>query len=103
MRELPALCDTGACTGNFDARKGNLVALFHNLGRSNVRISGNQLDRDTLWVPAGQQPPNPLPHWGKDAVTPAHIVRLNGLLRATRREAQGRRQLPPPDPALAPD
>jgi Glycosyl hydrolase family 79 C-terminal beta domain len=83
MRELSALCTTGDCTGNFDARQGNLVALYHNLGRSNVRISGNQLDRDTLWVPAGQQPPNPLPDWVKDVVTPADIARLNGLLRVT--------------------
>src|SRR2546429_3850490 len=98
MRELSTLCTTGDCTGNFDARKGNLVALFHNLGRSNVRISGNQLDRDTLWVPAGQQPPHPLPDWGKDVGTPAHIVRLNGLLRATRWEAQGGLHPPPHHP-----
>lgn len=49
-------------TGGFDARKGNLVDLFKTLNRSSsVRISGNTLDRDTLWVPAGQQPPSPLP------------------------------------------
>src|SRR5262245_46791233 len=51
MRELSSLCTTGTCTGNFDAGTGNLVALYRNLGRSNVRIAGNQLDRDTLWVP----------------------------------------------------
>src|SRR5690348_2301157 len=56
MRELSTLCTTGVCPGNFDARQGNLVALYRNLGRSNVRIGGNQLDRDTLWVPDGQQP-----------------------------------------------
>src|SRR5438067_6287123 len=61
MRELSALCTTGDCTGNFDPHKGNLIALYQALGRSNVRIAGNQLDRDTLWVPAGQQVPNPLP------------------------------------------
>src|SRR5256885_13117898 len=60
MRELSALCTTGDCTGNFDARKGNLVGLFHNLGRSNVRISGTQLDRHTFWVPAGRDPPHPV-------------------------------------------
>src|SRR5438034_10281807 len=55
MRELSTQCTTGVCVGGFDARQGNLVALYRNLGRSNVRIGGNQLDRDTLWVPAGQQ------------------------------------------------
>ncbi|OLB64429.1 MAG: hypothetical protein AUI10_11095 [Actinobacteria bacterium 13_2_20CM_2_72_6] len=103
MRELSTLCTTGDCTGNFDAHKGNLVALFHNLGRSNVRISGNQLDRDTLWVPAGQQPPNPLPDWVKDVVTPADIVRLNGLLRATGWKAEVGINLAHYDPALATD
>src|SRR5256714_6085258 len=103
MRELSALCTTGDCTGNFDARKGNLVGLFHNLGRSNVRISGNQLDRDTLWVPAGQQPPNPLPDWVKDVVTPADIVRVHGFLRATRWQAPGGIHLAHHDPPLVHD
>src|SRR5436305_8503404 len=70
MRELSALCTTGDCTGNFDARRGNLVALFHNLGRSNVRIAGNQLDRDTMSAPAGQPPPHPLPDCGQHVVRP---------------------------------
>src|SRR5215470_16833936 len=39
-------------TGGFDAGTGNLVNLFRTLGRSSIRISGNTLDRDTLWVPA---------------------------------------------------
>jgi hypothetical protein len=69
--------------GSFDAGKGNLVNLFRTLGRSNVRISGNTLDRDTLWVPKGQQPPNPLPDWVQDVVTPTDIKRLDGFLRAT--------------------
>src|SRR5947207_4345931 len=103
MRELSALCTTGDCTGNFDARQGNLTALYHNLGRSNVRIAGNQLDRDTLWVPAGQQPPNPLPSWTADVVTPADIARLNGLLRATGWKAEVGINLAHYDPALATD
>src|SRR2546429_8675113 len=78
MRELSALCTTGDCTGNFDPHKGNLIALYQTLGRSNVRIAGNQLDRDTLWVPAGQQVPNPLPSWTADVVRPADIQRLDG-------------------------
>jgi hypothetical protein len=69
--------------GNLGASTGNLPALFRTLGRSNIRISGNTLDRDTLWVPAGQQPPQPLPAWVQDVVTPADIARLDGLLDAT--------------------
>src|SRR4051794_5041363 len=71
MRDLASWC-TGdqPCPANFDARSGNLAALFRNLGQSNVRIAGNQLDRDTLWVPAGQQRPDPLPSWVQDVVTP---------------------------------
>src|SRR5437763_3759987 len=103
MRGLSALCTTGDCTGNFDARQGNLTALYHNLGRSNVRIAGNQLDRDTLWVPAGQQPPNPLPSWVADVVTPADIARLNGVLRATGWKAEVGINLAHFDPALAKD
>jgi len=83
MRELASWCTTGDCTGNFDARTGNLVALYKNLGKSNVRIGGNQLDRDTLWLPAGQQAPNPLPDWVKDIVTPADIARFDQLLKET--------------------
>src|SRR5690348_10254269 len=63
--------------GNLDPRQGNLTALLRTLGRSNIRIGGNTLDRDTLWVPRGQQPPNPLPDWVKDVVTPADIQRLH--------------------------
>src|SRR5262249_45176846 len=70
-------------TGGFATRQGNLAALFRTLGRSNIRISGNTLDRDTLWVPAGQQPPSPLPDWVQDVVTPADIARLAGFLRET--------------------
>jgi hypothetical protein len=69
--------------GNLDAGKGNVAALFRTLGRGNVRIGGNTLDRDTLWVPNGQQPPNPLPGWVADVVTPADIQRLNRLLKET--------------------
>ncbi|OLB80204.1 MAG: hypothetical protein AUI14_07415 [Actinobacteria bacterium 13_2_20CM_2_71_6] len=74
--------------GSFDARAGNLVPLMRTLGRGNIRISGNTLDRDTLWVPAGQQPPNPLPDWVQDVVTPNDIARLDGLLRATHWRAE---------------
>src|SRR5947207_48308 len=103
MRELSALCTTGDCTGNFDARQGNLTALYHNLGRSNVRIAGNQLDRDTLWVPAGQQPPSPLPAWVADVVTPADIARLAGVLRETGWKAEVGINLAHFDPTLAAD
>jgi hypothetical protein len=103
MRELSTMCTTGTCVGGFDARQGNLVQLFRNLGRSNVRIAGNQLDRDTLWVPAGQQPPNPLPTWTADVVTPADIARLSGLLRATGWKAEVGINLAHYDPTLAAD
>ncbi|GAB3908593.1 hypothetical protein GCM10029964_108610 [Kibdelosporangium lantanae] len=66
--------------GNLDPAKGNVAQLFRTLGRSNVRIGGNTLDRDTLWVPAGQQVPDPLPEWVKDVVRPTDIQRLNRLL-----------------------
>jgi len=69
--------------GNIDPDKGNLAALLRTLGPSNVRFSGNTLDRDTLWVPRGQQPPDPLPEWVQDVVTPADIERLDRFLRAT--------------------
>jgi hypothetical protein len=68
--------------GSF-ASTGNLPALLRTLGRGNIRISGNTLDRDTLWVPAGQQPPQPLPDWVQDVVTPADIARLGQFLRLT--------------------
>jgi hypothetical protein len=89
--------------GNFDATKGNLVNLFRTLGRSNVRISGNTLDRDTLWVPKGQQPPNPLPDWVQDVVTPADITRLDGFLRATGWKAEVGINVGRWDPALGAD
>jgi hypothetical protein len=103
MRELSALCTTGDCTGNFDPSRGNLIALYQTLGRSNVRIAGNQLDRDTLWVPAGQQVPNPLPSWTADVVRPADIQRLDGFLRATGWKAEVGINLAHWDPALAAD
>src|SRR5258706_10788173 len=68
--------------GNLDPHQGNLVNLLRTLGRSNLRIGGNTLDRDTLWVPAGQQPPDPLPDWVKDVVTAHDIRRLAGFLDA---------------------
>ncbi len=71
--------------GSFDASKGNLVQVFKTLGRnsSNLRIAGNTLDRDTLWVPAGEQPPSPLPAWVANTVGPADLARLNKFLLAT--------------------
>jgi hypothetical protein len=69
--------------GSFDARSGNLAQLFRTLGRSNLRIGGNTLDRDTLWVPAGQSPPQPLPPWVQNTVNPADIGRLGQFLAAT--------------------
>jgi hypothetical protein len=69
--------------GNFDAGAGNLVDLLRTLGSGNLRIGGNTLDRDTLWEPAGQPPPQPLPTWVKDVVGPADIARLGRFLDAT--------------------
>jgi hypothetical protein len=69
--------------GNLDPHQGNLVALLRTLGRSNLRIGGNTLDRDTLWLPEGQQPPDPLPSWVKDVVTANDIRRLDAFLDAT--------------------
>lgn len=69
--------------GNFDASTGNLVNLLRTLGPGNLRIGGNTLDRDTLWEPAGQPPPQPLPSWVKDVVGPADIARLNHFVDAT--------------------
>ena len=71
--------------GSFDASRGNLVQIFKTLGRngSNIRISGNTLDRDTLWVPAGEQPPQPLPEWVANTVSPSDIRRLNSFLVKT--------------------
>src|SRR3954463_9725769 len=60
MRELSA--------GSFDAKSGNLVRLFANLGKGNLRIGGNPLDRDTLWVPAGEPPSQAPPAWVKNRV-----------------------------------
>jgi hypothetical protein len=89
--------------GNFDAHAGNLVALFKNLGHSNVRIAGNTLDRDTLWIPAGQSPPSPLPSWAQDVVTPTDIVRLGHFLSASGWKAEVGINVGHYDPALAAD
>lgn len=89
--------------GNIDPRKGNTAALFKTLGRSNVRFSGNTLDRDTLWVPAGQQPPDPLPEWVKNTLTQADIQRLDHFLRVTGWEAEVGINVGRWDPALAAD
>ncbi|HEY3632219.1 MAG TPA: glycosyl hydrolase family 79 C-terminal domain-containing protein [Jatrophihabitantaceae bacterium] len=103
MRELSASCTTLDCIGNFDGRSGNLAALFKTLGVSNLRISGNQLDRDTLWVPNDQPVPNPLPDWVKDVVRPADIQRLAGFLQRTGWQAEVGINLAHYDPALAAD
>jgi hypothetical protein len=66
--------------GNLDPDRGNVAQMFRTLGAGNVRIAGNTLDRDTLWVPAGQPPPDPKPAWVEDIVTPADIRRLGKLL-----------------------
>ena len=69
--------------GNLDPAKGNTAALLRTLGPSNLRIAGNTLDRDTLWVPEGRPAPDPLPEWVQDVVRPADLRRLDALLRAT--------------------
>jgi hypothetical protein len=89
--------------GNLDAGKGDMVQLFRTLGASNVRIGGNTLDRDTLWVPAGQPPPNPKPDWVQDIVTPNDIKRLRGFLDATGWKAEVGINVGRWDPALGRD
>ncbi|HEY0535282.1 MAG TPA: glycosyl hydrolase family 79 C-terminal domain-containing protein [Actinoplanes sp.] len=89
--------------GNLDAGKGNMVRLFRTLGPSNVRIDGNTLDRDSLWVPAGQQPPDPKPDWVQDIVTPNDIKRLRTFLDATGWKAEVGINVGRWDPALGRD
>jgi len=89
--------------GNLDATKGNMAQLFKTLGASNLRIGGNTLDRDTLWVPAGQTPPEPKPAWVEDIVTPNDIKRLRGLLDATGWKTEVGINVGRWDPALAAD
>jgi hypothetical protein len=89
--------------GNLDATKGNMVQLFKSLGASNVRIGGNTLDRDSLWVPAGQSPPDPKPDWVQDIVTPSDIQRLRTFLDATGWKAEVGVNVGRWDPALGKD
>jgi len=89
--------------GNLDPAKGDLVQLFRTLGAGNLRIGGNTLDRDSLWVPAGQQPPNPKPDWVQDIVTPNDIKRLRGFLDATGWKAEVGVNVGRWDPALGKD
>jgi hypothetical protein len=89
--------------GNLDPAKGNMVQLFRTLGASNVRIGGNTLDRDSLWVPAGQTPPNPKPAWVQDIVTPNDIKRLKSFLDATGWKAEVGINLARWDPASGAD
>ncbi|SMC84177.1 hypothetical protein [Kibdelosporangium aridum] len=90
--------------GNLDISKGNVLQMFKTLGRdSNIRLAGNTLDRDTLWVPRGQQPPNPLPEWVANTLTPADIERLNRLLKATGWKAEVGINVGRWDPVLGPD
>lgn len=89
--------------GNLDPTKGNMVQLFRTLGVSNMRIGGNTLDRDSLWVPAGQTPPNPKPDWVQDIVTPNDIKRLKSFLDATGWKAEVGINLARWDPASGAD
>ncbi|ALG13431.1 glycosyl hydrolase family 79 C-terminal domain-containing protein [Kibdelosporangium phytohabitans] len=90
--------------GNLDIREGNVLAMFRTLGRdSNIRLAGNTLDRDTLWVPRGRQPPDPLPEWVANTLTPADIERLNRLLDATGWKAEAGINVGRWDPVLGPD
>ncbi|MEU4235935.1 hypothetical protein [Actinoplanes sp. NPDC026619] len=89
--------------GNLDPAKGNMAQLMRTLGASNLRIGGNTLDRDTLWVPKGQPPPDPKPDWVQDVVTPADIQRLRGLLDATGWKAEVGVNVGRWDPTLAAD
>jgi hypothetical protein len=69
--------------GNLDPARGNVAQLMRTLGPSNLRIAGNTLDRDTLWVPADRPPPAEKPDWVQDIVTPGDIRRLRRLLDTT--------------------
>ncbi|GIM91152.1 glycosyl hydrolase family 79 C-terminal domain-containing protein [Paractinoplanes toevensis] len=89
--------------GNLDPAKGNMTQLMRTLGPSNLRIGGNTLDRDTLWVPAGQTPPDPKPAWVEDIVTPNDLKRLRSLLDATNWKAEVGVNVGRWDPALAAD
>ena len=89
--------------GNLDPDRGNMTQLMRTLGASNLRIGGNTLDRDTLWVPAGQAPPDPKPDWVQDVVTPSDLKRLRGLLDATGWKAEVGVNVGRWDPALAAD
>jgi hypothetical protein len=89
--------------GNLDPARGNMAQLMRTLGASNLRIGGNTLDRDTLWVPAGQTPPDPRPAWVEDIVTPGDLRRLRGLLDATGWTAEVGVNVGRWDPALAAD
>jgi hypothetical protein len=89
--------------GNLDSSKGNVAQLFKTLGTSNLRIAGNTLDRDTLWVGAGQLPPDPKPDWVQDIVTPNDIQRLGRLLDKTGWKAEVGINVGRWDPALGAD
>jgi hypothetical protein len=89
--------------GNLDARKGNMAQLFRTLGPSNVRISGNTLDRDGIWLPAGQSLPEPQPEWLQHVVTPADIKRLDEFLTVTGWKTELGINLGRWDPAAAAD
>ncbi|MEV4642371.1 hypothetical protein AB0J80_33975 [Actinoplanes sp. NPDC049548] len=69
--------------GNLDARRGTMAQLLRTLGPSNIRISGNTLDRDGIWLPEGQALPDPQPDWLQHVVTHTDIRRLDDLLDAT--------------------
>jgi hypothetical protein len=89
--------------GNLDPDRGNIAQLFRTLGASNLRIGGNTLDRDTLWVPQGATPPMPKPAWVEDVVTPADIRRLRRFLDTTGWRAEVGVNVGRWDPALAAD
>jgi hypothetical protein len=64
-------------SSSFDPAQGNLLRLLRDLGRGNLRIGGNTVDRDVFWQPNGE----PLPPWAIAALTPAAIGRLATLTR----------------------
>ncbi|MFI7600205.1 hypothetical protein [Actinoplanes sp. NPDC049681] len=89
--------------GNLDARRGTLAQLLRTLGPGNIRISGNTLDRDGIWLPTGQALPDPQPEWLQHVVTPDDIRRLGGFLRATGWRAEVGINLGRWDPVAAAD
>lgn len=65
-------------TGRLSARHPQLVRLMRLLGPSVLRIGGDSVDL-SWWTATGERAPS----WATNTVTPADLMNLQGLLRAT--------------------